>query len=50
METSEEIDGYKIIEQIGAGSSSIVYKVEDKDGNPFALNLFRVGHGAESCR
>jgi len=37
------IDDYEVIEQIGAGSSSVVYKVKDKNGDVFALKLFHLG-------
>lgn len=43
MTIPESIDGYRVVEQIGAGSSSVVYKVEDSKGQIFALKLFHVG-------
>lgn len=43
MSIPETIDGYTVIEQIGAGSSSVVFKVRDKKGSEFALKLFHVG-------
>ena len=43
MNLPDFIDGYEVIEQIGAGSSSVVYKVKDKNDEIFALKLFHVG-------
>ena len=43
MNLPEFIDGYEVLEQIGAGSSAVVYKVRDKNGEIFALKLFHVG-------
>ena len=43
MNLPEFIDGYEVIGQIGAGSSSVVYRVKDKNDEIFALKLFHVG-------
>lgn len=43
MNLPDFIDGYKVIGQIGAGSSSVVYKVKGKNDEIFALKLFHVG-------
>jgi len=43
LTTPEKIDGYTVVEQIGAGSSSVVFKVADEDGGTFALKLFHTG-------
>ena len=43
MNVPEFIDGYEVIGQIGAGSSSVVYRVKDKNDEIFALKLFHVG-------
>ncbi len=43
MNLPEFIDGYEVIEQVGAGSSSVVYKVRKNNGEVFALKLFHVG-------
>lgn len=40
MTNPKKIDGYTVVEQIGAGSSSVVFKVADEDGEAFALKLF----------
>lgn len=43
MELPKEIDGYKVVEQLGAGSSSVVYRVSDSENNQYALKLFHQG-------
>lgn len=43
MNLPDFIDGYEVIGQIGAGSSSVVYKVKDKNDEIFALKLLHVG-------
>jgi|AntAceMinimDraft_12_1070368.scaffolds.fasta_scaffold14693_1 serine/threonine protein kinase len=44
----QEIDGYEVVETLGAGASSIVYKVRDKGGSELALKLFFPGLGLQN--